>query len=475
VLRLSHLLHKRDAARCYQRLNGEAPWGEAPPTPQQHNHPPWARGPSAGRLRLEFAGGLPAASVRGAQGPPSPFVWVSGALGVDAQGLAHMLTEGNAQPQVLSLLRVGGSAPGVLLQTASAAAAQQVADFLGRRLGGAAASSSMPLWHQPAGPGPGGQQQQPPPSWVARGGPAGPGPGSVPVLGTGTGGSSYDPGGGGPAPRLGGGGSPPRVASSSGAPPPRPRGWSAPGGLSASWPRDRAGSGEWEGPARAEHGAPPLPPSDWGGGGPSSGGSGSGGPGAPPLPPTQPHGLGPGSQQQQAAMRPSADAPGGAARGAPPGWPPAPVLWRGRLSKSRTAVAALVCVDVAAPGAGARVEPFAWPEELAVLARVRIGEALEAYHAAPPGLRAVRVLLPAGGPGSADDAGLAGFMEYLRSKDRAGLVHLKRGPGVGHARELHLLLPDEPVLRGLGLGGAGGVPRPGERALIVVITPAARE
>ncbi|KIY96068.1 hypothetical protein MNEG_11892 [Monoraphidium neglectum] len=165
---------------------------------------------------------------------------------------------------------------------------------------------------------------------------------------------------------------------------------------------------------------------------------------------------------------PAAKGAASPARGAaPPGWPPLQPLWRGRLSKSKSVQCTLVCVDALAPSGAARLEPFEWPPELAVLARAPVREALEAYRTALPQRRAVRRLLAAGGPGSPDDAGLAGFAEYLRSKDRAGLVKIAHCAAVGHARDMHLLVPEEGVLRELGVAGC----RPGERALIAVVTP----
>jgi hypothetical protein len=130
-----------------------------------------------------------------------------------------------------------------------------------------------------------------------------------------------------------------------------------------------------------------------------------------------------------------------------------------------------VAVEAPTPSAGARAEPVEWPPVLDVLARSRVGEVLDAYRSAPHAMRAVRRLLPAGGPGSRDDGGVGEFLDYLLSRDRAGLVRIPRGGGVGHPRDLHLLAPDEGVARALGLGG-GYAPRPGERSLLAVVTPA---
>lgn len=267
----------------------------------------------------------------------------------------------------------------------------------------------------------------------------------------------------------------PVAGSSPGGPPGRMQ----QAGPGPPWERERGRGGD--------HG-PPLPPSDWGPPGTPMLGAGiGGGIGASPVtagrPPQVPQHTPLHQQQQQPPLPPAGhqqqtplsagssplhplQQPGSAAASAPP---PQQALWRGRLSKSKHAVCSLICVDANAPSGGARAEPYCWPDELAVLNRSKVREVLDAYRAAPHGLRAVRRLLAAGGPGSPDDAGLAGFMDYLRSKDRAGLVKIARSAAVGHPRDLHLLVPEEGLLRELGVPPGAG--RPGERALVAVVTP----
>ncbi|KAI8468972.1 MAG: hypothetical protein J3K34DRAFT_522541 [Monoraphidium minutum] len=572
----------QEAARCYQRLTGESPFGPAtahqqqqwqrlPPQQQQRGGPP-------GRLKLEFCAALPRASALAS--PPSPYTWVAASTGADAPRVVELLVAAGAGGAVKNVLRVGGASPGMLLQAEGAGVAAQVADALARRLlppgarqpqggAGAGAGPGTPAAHQQQqqlqqqGSGNVGQhwqQQQQQAAGVGQsqqwgtpqqprlgGGGGGPHdtPSSLPPPRLGGGGGSPSLGGGTPSAgagsgagscvlsvagiprdasepeflgafggwgrlvdhrfvrggdgwvayadaaaaqralegmqgrRLGSGAGPPLrldyarrppggpgpargVGAGVGAPSPGgpgrpPPGWDR-GGEQQQQQQQRPG-GDWEGRGERGGAAPPLLPQDaWGG--PVLGG-GERGPGPPPAgrPPQPPL---PPSQQPSPGFgaKPAAAAP-------PPGWPPQPVLWRGRLSKSKAVQCELLCVDAGVAAGGARAEPFEWPGELAVLNRSRVREVLDAFRAAPHGLRAVRRLLPSGGPGSVDDAGLAGFSDYLRSKDRAGLARLPPSRGVGHPRDVHLIVPEDPALRELGLPP----PRPGERSLVAIVTP----
>jgi hypothetical protein len=184
--------------------------------------------------------------------------------------------------------------------------------------------------------------------------------------------------------------------------------------------------------------------------GPGGAGNGSPGGGPPPLPPP----------------------PGGAAAaGEGPGAPlhgGGRVLWQGSLSKQAIRLCGVLCVEVGGPAraSGLAPEPRGWPEQLQVNYRITVTDALSHYQAAQPGARAVRVLVPQD-PAAGDEAQLRAFIEYLTSKDRAGMVKLPAAPQAGLGpRSVYLIVPRQHVCQALQVAWDGQC-----SMLIAVVVP----
>jgi hypothetical protein len=142
----------------------------------------------------------------------------------------------------------------------------------------------------------------------------------------------------------------------------------------------------------------------------------------------------------------------------------AQVLWRGALLKSDVPVGTVCCVE-AAPGghrqSASAPEPRNWPDALHVNQRTKVTEVLDQYVAAAPHLRAVRVMIPQDSPPGNAQA-IQHFVQYLTTKNRAGLVKLPGGHGVG-PRALYLVVPQATVCQALQ------VPWDGRCVMLIVV------